>query len=453
MSQMQPGRTASQATGPIAAGGAPAPGAAGTIVLPRPNQAPVAQQPGAPVPAEQPAAVSTAKTGTPGRLRLMTVAVVLAGVLFALGGAVTFGYLAYSLNRAEADSTQLVRVQNIETNLLVADATATNAFLVGGLEPPEQRATYDEALKTTSLLIADAAQAQPADSAALAALNELVVGYAADVEQARANNRQGFPVGSQYLRNASDELRTKALPLLDNLTVSNTERAGANMGFGAEYLFEIVGLLCLAVTVLVAVWLARRFRRWINVGVVAASVVLLVGLVGGFIGLTNASSEVDQIRRGSFSDLQSTATMRVDANIAKSDESLTLIARGSGAAFEDDWQARSKNITATADGNLAALWKKYVGVHGEIRTIDNGGNWDKAVGLATGRQQGSSNASFTAFDQAAREQLTGLSSTTAAGLSAPQNALTVGAILVFLAGIGAALLGRWGVAARLKEYR
>ena len=29
----------------------------------------------------------------------------------------------------------------------------------------------------------------------------------------------------------------------------------------------------------------------------------------------------------------------------------------------------------------------------------------------------------------------------------------IGAILIFLAGLAAALLGRWGLAARLKEYR
>jgi hypothetical protein len=31
--------------------------------------------------------------------------------------------------------------------------------------------------------------------------------------------------------------------------------------------------------------------------------------------------------------------------------------------------------------------------------------------------------------------------------------MVVGAILILLGGLAAALLGRWGVAARLKEYR
>ena len=45
-----------------------------------------------------------------------------------------------------------------------------------------------------------AAEAQPADREALAALNVEVNDYATSVAQARQNNRQGFPVGGAYLR-------------------------------------------------------------------------------------------------------------------------------------------------------------------------------------------------------------------------------------------------------------
>ena len=69
-----------------------------------------------------------------------------AGIVVGVVGALVFSALAYSLYRAEADTAQLIRVQQIQTNLLTADATATNAFLVGGLEPPAQRAAYDQAL-------------------------------------------------------------------------------------------------------------------------------------------------------------------------------------------------------------------------------------------------------------------------------------------------------------------
>ena len=119
------------------------------------------------------------KMYTPQRLRLLSLGVVVAGLVIGLIGALTFAYLAFSLNRAKADTAQLIRVQKIQSNLLSADATATNAFLVGGLEPPAQRAAYDQAMSSTSSLIAEAARAQPADGSALAALNQQVVNYAA----------------------------------------------------------------------------------------------------------------------------------------------------------------------------------------------------------------------------------------------------------------------------------
>ena len=89
------------------------------------------------------------------------------GVVFGLLAAVTFVLLAAALGRASASTAQLIRVQQIQTNLLAADATATNAFLVGGLEPPAQRQAYDAAITAATTGIAAAAEAEPADEQAL----------------------------------------------------------------------------------------------------------------------------------------------------------------------------------------------------------------------------------------------------------------------------------------------
>ena len=130
---------------------------------------------------------------TPHQLRLLNIGVILVGLIFAVVGALTFSYLAYSLHRAEADTAQLIRVQQIQTNLLKADATATNAFLVGGLEPPAQRAAYDDAIAATGTLIAQAAEAQPADADALAALNEQVVDLRRDHRAGPGEQPAGIP--------------------------------------------------------------------------------------------------------------------------------------------------------------------------------------------------------------------------------------------------------------------
>lgn len=376
-----------------ATGVAPPPVAAPTTTT-APATVPAETMPARPSSATPSAAAPTpaVKTmDTPRRLRLLSLGVVVAGVVVALLGALTFSYLALSLSRAQADTAQLIRVQKIQSNLLSADATATNAFLVGGLEPPAQRAVYDQALSSTSSLIVEASQAQPADAAALSALNQQVVSYAATMEQARANNRQGIPVGAQYLRNASADLRSTALPILDNLVSSNATRASDQMDPRTEYIyiFSAISLLALVGVILGQVWLARRFRRTINVGMLASAVVLLAITAGALIAALQLSSTLSSISDGSFAAVNTAADARIDANNAKSNESLTLIARGSGQDFETAWKSSADSVA----GNLQRLtdrpelvdqWQAYTDVHTEIRALDDGGRWESAVSLATG---------------------------------------------------------------------
>jgi hypothetical protein len=395
---------------------------------------------------------------TPQRLRLLSLGVVVAGVLVALVGVLIFSYLAVSLSRAKADTAQLIRVQKIQSNLLSADAIATNAFLVGGLEPPAQRALYDEALSSTSSLIVEASQAQPADAAALSALNQQVVSYAATIEQARANNRQGLPVGAQYLRNASADLRSTALPILDNLVSSNAARAADKMDARAGYIFLIITLLALGGLIIGQVWLARRFKRTINVGMLASAGVLLVVAVASLIAAIQVGSTLNSITNGSFAAVNTAADARIDANNAKSNESLTLIARGSGQAFETAWKSSADSVASNLQRlsdrpELVNQWQAYTDVHSGIRTLDDGGRWDQAVSRATGSGPESSNTVFGAFDSNLAGYLDEVSQDTSNSLAGIQPVMVVFAILTLLSGLAVALLGHWGIAARLKEYR
>ena len=78
----------------------------------QPGATAVAPAPGAPTAATGPPAVVGAPAGTPAprsrirdtpqRLRLLTVEVIVAGLVVGVIGALTFSYLAYSLNRAES---------------------------------------------------------------------------------------------------------------------------------------------------------------------------------------------------------------------------------------------------------------------------------------------------------------------------------------------------------------
>jgi hypothetical protein len=375
---------------------------------------------------------------------LLSLGVVVVGLVIGVIGALIFTYLAVSLSRAKADTAQLIRVQKIQSNLLSADATATNAFLVGGLEPPAQRAAYDQAMSSTSSLIAEAAQAQPADGTALAALNQQVLSYAGMIEQARANNRQGLPIGAQYLRNASAQLRSDALPILNNLVSANAARATDEMKAGAGYIVLVIALLGLGGVIAAQVWLARRFKRKINVGMLASSIVLLVLVIGSLIVVLQLRSSLKEISSGSLAAVNTAADARINANDAKSNESLTLIARGSGQAFEAAWKSSADSVAEnlgrlTDKPELVGQWQAYTDVHTQIRALDDEGQWDKAVAKATGSTNDSSNTVFGAFDSNLAGYLDGVSQEASNSLAKEQPVMVVAAVLILLGGLAAAL--------------
>ncbi len=404
-----------------------------------------------------------AMSGTPGRMRVLALLTIAVSLIFAVAAFSTFGAADDALRRGGDNTTQLVRIQAIHTNLVRADADATNAFLVGGLEPADQRADFTASLAQASRLIAEAARAQPADGPALGALNSSVLTYASLIEQARATNRQAMPVGAQYLRLASSGLRSDALPILDALVKANDSRVSAEFD-GATRSAPLIALGVLALLVLIGgmVWLSLRTHRYLNAPLAAATAAVLVILVVGSIALAAVASRVGEVRDGSYAATLATATARIAAFDAKSNESLTLIARGSGSAFEKSWQASSKIVTDQSaaaarlnrdDTNLGALWKVYADTHSQIRKADDGGQWEEAVKQAVGSDPTSANATFDAFDAGSGAALTSSSTAASETLDAPRTWLSFAAWIGLLTGIAAAVSAWWGVSLRLEEYR
>ena len=405
-----------------------------------------------------------AMSGTPGRLRVLSLLAVVVSLVFAVTAFSTFGSTDDALRRGEANTTQLVRIQAINTNLVRADANATNAFLVGGLERADQRADYTSSLAQASRLIAEAAKAQPADGPALGALNSSVLTYASLIEQARATNRQALPVGAQYLRVASSGLRSDALPILGALVKANQARVSAEFDGATRGSAALIASGVLALLVLIGgmIWLSLRTHRYVNPPLAAATAAVLVTLVIGSIALAAVGSRVSEVRNGSYAATLATATARIAAFDAKSNESLTLIARGSGSAFEKAWVRSSEVVTAQSAAsarlgsdaaNMGALWEGYVETHTQIRAADDGGQWEDAVTQATGSGATTANATFDAFDARSGAALTSSSRAASASLEAPRTWLPFAAWLALLTGIAAAVSAWWGVSLRLEEYR
>ena len=436
------------AGGPAPGGPAPGGAASGVATTPPPAGASRARR---------------ALRRTPGRLRLVLGLCVLAALALGVLGFQAGAVQSRALAAASEDSAQLVGVQEVRNALVAADATATGSFLVGGLEPADQRARYDDLVDQAANRLATLSGSNEADAELLGQVSADLTVYTGLVEQARANNRQGFPVGSAYLDQASTILREQMLPALDEVVLDDADRVAADFSGVRNALWVLAGgLVALAVLVVSQVWLARRTHRVLNVGLaVATAVVLVVGIVSTVL-LAQAGSRANDVRNGPYAATLAASQAYSLANDAKSREAFTLIKRGSGQAYEEAFVAATDDAAArlaTAesegilDGSTAQALDAWVERHAEIRALDDGGQWDEAVALATATDAESPNAAFDAFSASARDDIETNAAATSDRLDAAARTATVAGWLLLAAGLVAALLAWRGVTARLEEYR
>jgi hypothetical protein len=419
---------------------------------------------------------------TPGRLQLMLLGLlglaVLAGLLGALAAAA-----AGSGTRQVAGSTEplLVNAETIYTSLADAGATAAQAFLAGGLPPPAQTARYRADVdRAGSQLVAAAARAGGSGAAADAVhtlATQLPV-YTGLVEAARANNRQGFPVGAAYLAQASQLCRAQLLPAAQRLFT--LEQGNLADGYGTARATGSVALAGASVVALLAALVAvqrllyRRTHRVLNLALVAATVLtvaLAAVLVGVFAG---QHSRLSRAQSQGSDPVGVLARSRIAALQERADEALTLVGRGNGAAYETDFQVTEKALggapgttgllqTAAAQANGAqqqqrvadaqAAASAYGTIHRKIRALDDAGQYDAAVALATSGDSGAATAAFARLDgaltaaiEADQATFNRLADQADGGL-----AILAGFAVVAAAAVGG--LSLLGLRARLREYR
>jgi hypothetical protein len=395
--------------------------------------------------------------GTPGRMRLLGAVAVLAALLV---GAICANSLVGSraaVDRAANNIAQVVRVQTVHVDLLRADALATNAFLIGGLEPAEHRAMFDDAMTAVVQGLTRAAAAQPADGRALAALSSQVQTYATLVEQARSNNRLGLPVGAQYLTQASAGLRTDAIPTINAIVTANEARSQAEFDRADSSVWLLFGVVAVIGLVLVAVWLARRTHRYLNGPFTLAIALVAVGLFLALSTISSVGATVSDVRSAQYQDTVALAQAGAAANDARANESLTLIKRGSaGDPFEKAWQTDDKKVSDALrdhDPALLAQWRDYAAGHEKIRGLDAKGSWDAAVQLATSTANGSPGAVFTEFDRKVTAARDAASAEAVKQIDGAGSNVAIFSVVIGLMSLVACWLVIRGMGKRIEEYR
>ena len=412
---------------------------------------------------------------TPGRLlrveAVLVVAALVLGALGVLGGMARVSAVHDARTRIAALTTGAA---DLYQSLADADAMATTGYVSGGLEPATSRARYDDDIQRAGRLLTNAAGLLPPGDPAIAAVStvgEQLPVYTGLVENARALNRLGLPLGQSYLASASKLMQTTILPAVEEVRTAESAaltvayRQGAAIPFAAL----AVGLAVLIAIADLALRESRRTNRVLNVGVTVAGLAVLAAVawwavaaittdvrIGGARAHTGAGAALDDAR---IAVLQ-----------ARSNESLVLVARNSGGGSSDDaFSAQLEDVVDNfglladaerADPELAdrvaalrGAATAWSAAHRDVRRLDDGGQYPQAVASVVGHGPGSSGAAFDALDTALAASIGEERAAFAVDVEAAEGALValpwISAVLALVAA-GAVIVG---IGRRVGEYR
>ncbi|WSF37312.1 hypothetical protein OG625_25555 [Streptomyces sp. NBC_01351] len=424
-----------------------------------------------------------AATTEPGRLRIIGAFLAALVLLF---GAVSVWEIT---GRSTAADDVVGRSQplsadaaSIYRSLADADTTSSSGFLLGAQEPREVRQRYEKDIANASKLLVNAAANAGGDEdsrAQISLLSEQLPRYTGLIEQARATNRQGMPLGGAYLRYANEQMTTQLLPAAQRLYQAETDRLYTDYDEARSWpLVSLgVGLVSLAALVWAQRRNYRRTNRVFNHGLLAATAASVVVLMWLAVGHTVARSDLGAARADGQESLKVLNDARIASLQARAGENLTLVARG--AVLADDKKSDKYDVEFTTnmeqlDAGLATAlrladdeagrapvsravdgvkqWKQR---HTAAREADLKGDFETALTQVVGDAQhkDSSGAAFDTVDasleQAVAHEQREFTRAARDGIGALGGLVTGAAALAVLGAVAALL----GIGRRLSEYR
>lgn len=467
------------------------PGGTAVVSAPAPAPTPVPTGTGPRPPARSSAwsegvdRLRAAATTEPGRLRI--IGAVLAALVVAFG-AMTAWQVS---DRATAADDVVLRSQplsadaaSIYRSLADADTSAATGFLAGAQEPRSVTEKYEKDIAEASRLLVRAAANTEGSSTSgkeITKLNQQLPRYTGLVERARANNRQGLPLGGAYLRYANEQMSLQLLPAAKRLYDAETKRLTRDYDDASAWPFIAMGLGVVALGGLG--WAQhrnyRRTNRVFNQGLLTATVASAAVLLWLTVGHAVASSGLNDSKVHGQESLEVLNDARISSLQARANENLTLVSRGAvttadgkdqyatnyttgmaellgklrtAARLADDDDGR--NPVKRATDNVTA-WQQR---HTVASKADNDGEYDKALDMVIGKEAATSDkestgASFTEVDNALAKALDWEQrefTEAAEGGRSALSGLAIGAAVLAVLAATAALLG---IGRRLAEFR
>jgi hypothetical protein len=415
---------------------------------------------------------------TPGRLELISALIVLGALCFGLVAALTEGSREQAAHAVRTETEPLlVDAVTLYSALSDANGTVTTTFLTGGLEPAARRARYladiTNAGGALQRLTVRAGGSTHALGAVAVIAGQLPL-YSGLIEAARADNRQGSPIGAAYLRQASELLSATILPAARDLYETEAARLNDDYATGTSPVTLIVlvafGVLAVGLLIVSQLRLTRLSHRVFNVPVAIGTALVVILAVWAVFGMASEQSALAKAQRDGSDPVEVLSATQILLSRAQGDESLALVARGGGAANNADFDAAIATLAGnsgivgqaaalirrTADPSsadqLATAFASYRDGHAQIAKLEQDGRIIDAINLAV--RSGSSQSSPA--DQLASNlsrQTAGAQArfaTSAADATSSLNGLSIAIPIVTVL---AAALALFGLRQRLNEYR
>lgn len=408
---------------------------------------------------------------TPGRI--LTIGIVLA----VLGGISAFATSTTINHRQQVLTTVLNHTEPLSfaagrlyTTLSVADAAAATAFIAEA-EPQPVRQRYEQAITDASVAVTRASSGLTDEPLVqlLGRINAELAVYTGLIEIARTNNREGNPVGSSYLSEASGLMQSTILPDAARLYQATSERVDAETTASTQIPAPVI--MVVGATVIFGLfshrWLARRTRRRINPGLVVGALAILVMVVWVGTALTISTTASRSAKDTAAESLKTVTNVAITAQQARADETLSLIRRGDEDKRKqsfyqridsmhrqlDQYMSRSDAVDKPDLEGANQLLLRWRQANDRITSYISVGNYRAATQVALGNSEEDSTPAFDkleaelakAMDQG-RSTLRNDVINARSGLSGAQ----VGGVVLSLGAAVAVALGLWP---RLKEYR
>jgi hypothetical protein len=408
---------------------------------------------------------------TPGRI--LTIGIVLA----ALGGISAFATSTTINHRQQVLTTVLNHTEPLSfaagrlyTTLSVADAAAATAFIAEA-EPQPVRQRYEQAITDASVAVTRASSGLTDEPLVqlLGRINAELAVYTGLIEIARTNNREGNPVGSSYLSEASGLMQSTILPDAARLYKATSERVDAETTASTQIPAPVI--MVVGATVIFGAfshrWLARRTRRRINPGLVVGALAILVMVVWVGTALTISTTASRSAKDTAAESLKTVTNVAITAQQARADETLSLIRRGDEEKRKqsfyqridsmhrqlDQYMSRSDAVDKPDLEGADQLLLRWRQANDRITSYISVGNYRAATQVALGSSEEDSTPAFDKLDgelvkamDQGRITLRNDVINARSGLSGAQ----VGGVVLSLGAAIAVALGLWP---RLKEYR